>query len=160
MRFGDTIMTPQSNQYIFIGVGFVLAIVVFYVFQVAKRMKALIAVKIKRTVLGFVILFIAANLLRDQGYSTNAATLLAMIPALLPLWLIPRPKRTRHVPAHVKRAVTARDGDGAYDGRRDHMDHIVPLAKGGDTSIENLRLLPKEANLKKGAKMPRLWDFL
>src|ERR1700730_8866392 len=101
-------MMPQSNQYVLIGVGFLLSVIVFYVFQVAKRMKALLTVKVKRAVLGLVILVIAAKLLRDQGYSTNTAALLAMIPSLLPLWLIRRPKRSRHIPAHVKRLVTAR----------------------------------------------------
>jgi hypothetical protein len=152
-------MTLNSDQYVSIGIGFVLAIALFYAFQVAKRMKALLAVKVKRAALGLVILIVAAKLLRDQGYSTDVAGILALIPGLLPLWLIPGPKRSRHIPAHVKRSVTARDGR-AYDGKRDHMDHIVPLSKGGDTSVENLRLLPKDANLKKGAKMPRLWDFL
>jgi 5-methylcytosine-specific restriction endonuclease McrA len=35
-----------------------------------------------------------------------------------------------------------------------HIDHVVPLSKGGPHSQENLQLLCRDCNLKKGAKMP------
>jgi 5-methylcytosine-specific restriction endonuclease McrA len=58
----------------------------------------------------------------------------------------------RHIPAHMRRAVFARDGAGGctfvgLDGRRCgsrhklQVDHIVPVEKGGETVIANLRLL-------------------
>ena len=63
------------------------------------------------------------------------------------------PKATRgprSVPAHVRRAVHERDGDRctfvSEDGRPCEcrqlleLDHIVPVAHGGATSVENLRL--------------------
>jgi len=37
------------------------------------------------------------------------------------------------------------------DGDLWHVDHIVPLAKGGTDSIENMQLICAKANLKKGA---------
>jgi hypothetical protein len=60
-------------------------------------------------------------------------------------------KRSRHIPPAVRDEVFARDGGRCTfigdDGRRCdsdwnlEIDHIVPFAKGGDNSPENLRLL-------------------
>ena len=35
-----------------------------------------------------------------------------------------------------------------------HVDHIVPLAKGGADTVDNMQLLHKACNLSKGAKLP------
>ena len=58
--------------------------------------------------------------------------------------------RPRHIPAEVKRAVWIRDGgkcvwplaSGGVCGstRQLELDHIVPVARGGPSTIENLRL--------------------
>lgn len=63
---------------------------------------------------------------------------------------------TRHIPAEIKRQVHARDGgrctfesdDGRRCGsqRRLEYDHIQPLAKGGRTTVENVRLLCAKHN--------------
>jgi len=63
----------------------------------------------------------------------------------------PRPsQRVRHIPAHVRRAVWARDGgqctfvgaDGHRCGtrRRLQYDHVVPVARGGESTVDNVRL--------------------
>lgn len=44
-------------------------------------------------------------------------------------------------------------GASAEDGVQLHVDHIVPLAKGGKTEISNLRTLCDRCNLGKGAKI-------
>ena len=44
-------------------------------------------------------------------------------------------------------------GASAEDGVQLHVDHIVPLAKGGKTEMSNLRVLCDRCNLGKGAKM-------
>ena len=59
-------------------------------------------------------------------------------------------KRLRHIPAHVKRAVRARDGDQCTHvdehGKRCterkflELDHVTPVARGGGNSASNLRL--------------------
>ena len=61
------------------------------------------------------------------------------------------PANARHVPAHVKREVAARDGHQcAYvsaDGKRCaertglQYDHVIPLARGGQSTVANTRLL-------------------
>jgi 5-methylcytosine-specific restriction endonuclease McrA len=40
------------------------------------------------------------------------------------------------------------------DGYDVHVDHIVPLSKGGLHVFENLRIIPAVENLRKGAKLP------
>jgi len=67
-----------------------------------------------------------------------------------------RPPTMRTVPARVKKAVFDRDGGACThrfdDGRLCHsrwkteFDHIVPVAKGGRTTIENVRLLCRAHN--------------
>ncbi len=63
----------------------------------------------------------------------------------------PRPATNkRTIPAHVKRAVRERDGDqcsfvGTKGNRcpahgRLEFDHIEPVARGGESTVENLRL--------------------
>lgn len=40
-------------------------------------------------------------------------------------------------------------------GRKLHVDHIIPLSKGGTHTIENLQILPAGLNMRKGASCPR-----
>jgi hypothetical protein len=64
--------------------------------------------------------------------------------------------RTRHIPRAVRDRVHVRDGGRCTfigtDGKRCNsywnleIDHIVPFAKGGDNSLDNLRLLCAEHN--------------
>jgi 5-methylcytosine-specific restriction endonuclease McrA len=66
------------------------------------------------------------------------------------------PANGRHVPAEIVRAVTERDGRqctfASADGRRCsersdlELDHRIPFARGGETTVENLRLLCSEHN--------------
>ncbi len=70
----------------------------------------------------------------------------------------PRPSKADHIPAHVKRAVWARDsGRCAYplvsggvcgSTHRLELDHIEPLARGGASTIENVRLACRSHNLR------------
>jgi hypothetical protein len=76
--------------------------------------------------------------------------------------LVEKPRKTPpasksdHVPAHVRRAVWARDSgrcqwklaSGAICGstRQVQLDHIVPRGRGGPSTIENLRCLCRRHN--------------
>lgn len=66
-----------------------------------------------------------------------------------------RPRR-EHIPEPLRRAVFERDGGACVecDSRFDlQYDHIIPVALGGATSLQNLRLLCKACNLAKGADL-------
>jgi hypothetical protein len=66
------------------------------------------------------------------------------------------PDNARHIPAHVKRAVWRRDGSRCTfvgdAGRRCEsrrfleFDHVLPVAHGGDATVEGLRLLCRTHN--------------
>jgi CRISPR/Cas system Type II protein with McrA/HNH and RuvC-like nuclease domain len=38
------------------------------------------------------------------------------------------------------------------------FDHYVPFSKGGSSDPDNIRIIPKKENRKKGAKMPSFFD--
>jgi 5-methylcytosine-specific restriction endonuclease McrA len=70
----------------------------------------------------------------------------------------PRPSRTNHIPAHVKREVLRRAGGRRCEWilpsgercdcrRRLEFDHIKALALGGTSTLENVRLICRSHNL-------------
>jgi len=69
----------------------------------------------------------------------------------------PLPGQTQHrprVPLEVRRAVFERDGFKCRvcgSDQRIELDHIVPISKGGPSTLENLQPLCKPCNLAKGA---------
>jgi 5-methylcytosine-specific restriction endonuclease McrA len=48
----------------------------------------------------------------------------------------------------------SRCGERIESMRDMHVDHIIPLAKGGTDTVDNMQLLHKACNLSKGAKLP------
>lgn len=40
-------------------------------------------------------------------------------------------------------------------GIKHHVDHIIPLSKGGKHILSNLQILTATENMKKGARLPR-----
>lgn len=71
-----------------------------------------------------------------------------------------RPARKRSIPANVRRAVAARDlGGRPFDPDKHHIDHIWPFSKGGSHTLDNLRVIAKTENLRKGTKRLRLSDL-
>lgn len=69
-------------------------------------------------------------------------------------------KRSRYIPKSVKQAVIERDlEDEEYDPKKHHIDHVWPFARGGSHTTDNLRLIEKKRNLKKGAKRPKIREM-
>lgn len=65
------------------------------------------------------------------------------------------PKRDP-IPDHVKLVVWARDGGACvHCGSRQelHFDHVIPVAKGGGNSVENIQILCQACNLRKSDKI-------
>lgn len=71
-----------------------------------------------------------------------------------------RPKRSRYIRREVRRQVIARALKGeAFNPKRRHIDHIWPHSRGGSNSADNLQVVERQANLKKGKKLPLLRDL-
>jgi hypothetical protein len=69
-------------------------------------------------------------------------------------------RRSRYIPKSIKRAVIARDLKGEeYDSSKHHIDHVWPFSKGGSNTSDNLRVVEKKRNLRKGAKRPRMREM-
>ena len=90
-----------------------------------------------------------------------------LMPGPLPHWATdksPKPRRNSgrlhpFVWAQIKARVIERDGlICVYCGKLVthltlHIDHVVPISRGGGNSMENLCVACKKCNLAKGAKM-------
>lgn len=65
------------------------------------------------------------------------------------------------IPINLQKQVRDRDGDRcAYCGNTDgpfHLNHIIPWARGGDHSLENLTISCASCNLSKGSRTPEEW---
>lgn len=64
------------------------------------------------------------------------------------------PNAARKIPQDVKTAVWQRDGGKCVQcGAADYLeyDHIIPFAKGGANTVENIQLLCRRCNQKKGS---------
>ena len=64
------------------------------------------------------------------------------------------PSSNRYIPAAVKRAVLIRDNNscvkcGATENL--HIDHEIALSRGGSNDVDNLEVLCRDCNLRKGA---------
>ena len=141
------------------GLAFVLMLL--YVFQVAKRTREEIRFRAKRAGLAAVLYASSVIILRSQGYTPWETLAFSFLVALTPAVLIKAPKRARYIPAWVRKAVVARDLKGQpVDPRTHHIDHVVPYSKYGDHSPENLRVVPKDYNLRRGARMPGFLEVL
>ena len=46
-----------------------------------------------------------------------------------------------------------------WDPKKHHVDHVWPFSRGGSHTTDNLRVIEKKKNLRKGAKLPRLRDM-
>ena len=64
-------------------------------------------------------------------------------------------RNRRDIPAPVRREVMERDGCCRHCGAVDDLsiDHIVPFSRGGQDTVENLQVLCRPCNSKKGAKV-------
>lgn len=72
------------------------------------------------------------------------------------LWRIRRDDQRDHIPVEIRRAVMARDRHACVDcGAVDDLtlDHIHPWSLGGPDTVENLRVLCRPCNSRKGARI-------
>jgi hypothetical protein len=83
------------------------------------------------------------------------ALVLCMPLSLLIKW---KPRRGRGV---KRQAINDyRRWKGSYDSALHHVDHFIPLSRGGAHTRHNLWVISKERNLKKGVKPPTWRDWI
>jgi hypothetical protein len=125
----------------------------YYVLQIFLRGQELFLFRLRRALVS--VALCAFGLALKQGWPFS------LLLALAPVALMRAPKRNRRIPRSVRQAVIERDLKGQpFDGQIYHLDHTLPFSKGGDHSIKNLRVVHKDYNLQRGAKMPGLLDFM
>jgi hypothetical protein len=109
--------------------------------------------------IGVLIFIVGAQVLVAAGVKRDDAPLIAGLVGGA-YFLKSRNRRSRYIPASVKRAVIARDLKGKrYNSAKHHIDHVWPYSRGGSNTIDNLRVIEKEKNLQKGARRPALRDM-
>jgi len=146
------------NQHPIIAVVLVLGLA--YLIRVAYAMRQGFAWVLQAFLVAFLVMLIAQAIAHAKGIEGQNAELIGVAVAGGSFALYP--KRRRYIPARVKRQVISKHikKTGRYDPKEEHIDHIVPFAKGGSHTEDNLRVIPKKKNLKKGKKMPSPTDWL
>lgn len=141
-----------------------LAVFVWYAYQVGSRKKVWLRYKLKQAVVFFSIYWITILVLRNHGFDQIVVAVISVFVGYgVAYQFVKTPKLNRRISKSVRKAVIARDLESrglVWDNTKYHIDHRVPISKGGDNSVRNLRVIPKEANLLKGNKMPGMRDFM
>jgi len=134
---------------------------VVYVLKVIRMKREFVRYKLRLMVAAGTMYAVVAWGMLQFGRSIVEAILAGVCAAFVVKLFFPSLKQSRRIPESIRRRVIERDLKGKpFDSRRHHIDHIVPVSKGGDHSMKNLRVLSKSENLRKGTKIPRLRDML
>ena len=136
------------------------AVVLFYVIFPLWASREWIAWGIKRGTVAVVTSTLVHQIAVARGLQPVAALLAALVCGGLAAQLVPA--RSRYIPTHVKRKVIgeyeARTGK-KYRAREVEVDHVWPFARGGSHTADNLRVIPKAKNRRKGARKPSPKDW-
>jgi hypothetical protein len=148
---------PNADWIIFI-IGGLFCLYWLRALRLAREGARLFLRNLAFAVLVFIICQIA---LAGMKIPNNGAVVLSGFAALIVFGIRKRRfRRSRYYPKSVKRAVIARDLKGEkYDPSKHHVDHVWPFARGGSHTPDNLRVIEKEKNLKKGAKRPKMREM-
>ncbi|MGH8612038.1 MAG: HNH endonuclease [Gammaproteobacteria bacterium] len=98
----------------------------------------------------------ALKLVGVSGGAPGLSVLMIAL-ALLLLW----PKRSRRIPNKVRRRVRARwevETGKKFNSKQYELDHMIPFSKRGSHTEDNLNVVERKKNRKKGAKSPP-WDL-
>lgn len=152
---------PPNNNDVWIIAALVASVVAYYYLQVFRRSKKLVRFKVRRILVYLICLCLGIPILTGKGYTVRDAALFSMFVGISAAFILIRaPNNNRRIPSAIRRAVIARDLKGERFNAAVHdIDHIVPYSKGGDHSLENLRVIGRSQNRKRGAKMPKFRDF-
>lgn len=138
----------------------IAAFLIFYVVSVAIRMREGIGYILRVLLIAFVSYWIARAVLPAFHAEPQWIPFLSLAAAFIVLFMIPQ--RSRYVRKGVRRKVIERHirRGGTFDPKEHEIDHVVAFSIFGGNTAENLRVLPRKANRRKGKKMPKLTDLL
>ena len=143
-------------NWIFIGIA---AVCVLYALKAVRLTRESLRPIIKRFAIGFLIgllYYVVQGKPTGDKPINNGIFFGAVVAAVF------HKKRKRYYSRKLKDQVIERHFKGRkheYDPKKHHIDHKVAFAKGGSHTLDNLRVLDRRKNLKKGAKWPGLWDM-
>jgi HNH endonuclease len=141
-----------------LGVVILTAAVLFYVILPLWAAREGIAWGMKRGTVAIVGAIVVHQVAIVKGVQPGPAILAALVLG----WLVEQlvPARSRNIPTHVKRKVI-----GEYEARTGkkytarEVDHVWPYSRGGSHTSDNLRVIPKAHNRRKGARKPSPKDW-
>jgi len=137
----------------------VLIAIGFFVLLGIRRRREQVRQNLRTLGLAILAGLIAFGIAQSQGARNDAASLWGLIAGAAVIAM--QPKRSRYIPAAERRKARARfelNGE-KYNSKKHHYHHDVPFALGGSNTSDNLRVIKKRENLKRGAKPP-WWDLL
>ena len=150
----NALMVGLARIEVLILIGFVLFCVVLPLWAMRQG----IAYALARGLIAFLVCPILRPVLVSRGFPAEQADFVALLGGAVVYLLFP--SRSRHVPAGIRRRVIARDLKAKkFDSRKHHIDHRWPFALGGSHTEDNLRLISKTENLRKGKRKPRPTDW-
>ena len=148
------------NTILIVGVG----ILAWYVYQIASRKREWLRYKARQMLVSLIAYVVGVYVLAQQHIpGPEVVVVSALIGLAFGNLLVAPPRGGRRIPKTIRQQVIARDLTSKgpkWDPSKYHIDHTVPFSRGGDNSLQNLRVVEKEKNLRKGGKMPSFWDFL
>jgi hypothetical protein len=146
----------QALDLIVAGVGVLVVVYVVRCVYAAREGIGWTLVAVLRGLAGY---FLAALVLAALGQPREQIVLGGYLGAGLAVASTKR--RSRYIRKSVKRNVIAKHlaKGSTYDPHEHQIDHTFPFAKGGSNTEDNLRVIPKKKNLKKGAKLPSIFDW-
>jgi hypothetical protein len=147
-----------TADYIALGVG---ALVCLYWLRALRLARHGVRLFLRNLAIGF-LLFLGCKFFLSKMHIQEGNTwILSFFAAVTTvLYRKSTTRRSRSIPASVRRAVIARDLKGEeYDPNKHHLDHVWPFSKGGSHTADNLRVIARRKNLQKGARRPRLREM-
>ena len=153
----EIVTSPNANGLVLL----VVAIVSIYCLRALLLAREGVRLHLRNTTIAGVVFVGCLIMMRGEQVQPSVALAISwVIAALVFFYQEASKRRSRYIPKSVRRAVIARDLKGKrYDSSKHHIDHIWPFARGGSHTVENLRVIERRKNLKKGAKRPRIWEM-
>jgi hypothetical protein len=151
---------PSADWIIFV-LGAALCLYWLRALRLAREGARLFIRNLLRAIIVFSVLMVFLTAARFQSHLLpSQEQVIAGFVALILFGKWQGRKRSRSIPKATRKAVIERDLKGEkFDSEKHHIDHVWPFSKGGSHTIDNLRVIEKKRNLRKGAKRPRLREM-